>query len=77
MDGAHYINAPNHADEILGQLAGEIVSLRTNGSDDPLLFAYQIRDSKARIAGLVIALDKWSHAVIECNDPDLPHEGAH
>lgn len=76
MDGLHYLNAPNHGSTILAQLDGEIRSLIRDRSDDPLLFAYQIRDAKPRIAGLVIDLDKWSHAVLECNDPDLPHKGA-
>jgi hypothetical protein len=76
MDALHYVNAPAHGSEMFAQLRGEMDSLWKIRSDDPLLFAYQLRDALPRIAGLILAVEKWSYAVIECNDPDLPDKGA-
>ena len=76
LDAQHYLNAPGHGTAMLERIKGEIHNLHRDRSDDPLLFAYQLRDALPRIAGLLIDLEKWGYAVLECNDPELPSRGA-
>lgn len=72
----HYINAPGHAAALVEQVSGQLDALRTTGSDDPLLFAYECRDALPRLYGYLHAINQWAYAVTEAEPGDIPETGA-
>lgn len=72
----HYINAPDHAAAIVRNLRGHVEALFNSENDDPLLYAYEIRNHIKRMAAFVIALDKWSVAVIDATPEQIQESGA-
>lgn len=76
MVSLHFINAPSHGRSLVDVLYGHFKSLHAVETDDPLLYAYQCLDVLPKIAGLVIALEKWSIAVRDATPDQIPHTGA-
>lgn len=69
MESLNEWTHPAHAKQVVRVLLGHFHSLDSSLEDDPLLYAYQLRDHLPKVASLVIKLQKWSDAVIE-STPD-------
>lgn len=74
--GQHYINSPTHAAALVGYLDGHFHAMRQSKEDDPLLYAYMIRDELRRCAPLIIALQRWVDAVIDSTPDQIQESGA-
>ena len=72
----HYLNSPAHARSVLRQMQGAIRALLVDPQDDPLLYAYTLRDSLPPIAAWLIDVQKWTDRVLDADSPDLPSTGA-
>jgi hypothetical protein len=73
--GTHYYNAENHARENVLRLQGHIRALIDTKEDDPLLYAYLIKDRIAYMAQAVIDIERWSYAVIDATPDQLSETG--
>lgn len=66
---------PSHAKQLVHVLLGHFTSLDDSAEDDPLLYAYQLRDHLPKVATMVIKLQKWSEAVIEATPDQITDSG--
>lgn len=76
VDGSHWINHPAHGKSLIATLNGMVKKLNDSREDDPLLYACEILDDIKKIAGLVIAIEKWAYAVNESTPDQIYDEGA-
>lgn len=72
----HYINAPDHAAALIRTLHGNVTELAGLTEEDPLLYAHHVSDRLPKIAGLIIAIQKWSTAVMESTPDQIQDKGA-
>lgn len=72
----HWINDPAHAHSLIREQLGQYKSLDQSEQDDPLLYAYEIRDHLPSMAKAVIDLTKWVNAVIDATPEQIPERGA-
>jgi len=76
-DSLHYCNSPGHANATLLILHGELKSFLVDAPDDPLLYAYALRDHYVTWAKRLAAVGTWAMAVLDADSPDIPSEGVH
>lgn len=75
-DGQHNPQAANHAATVLTQIEGFSARLLKWGSDDPALFAYQLREHLPKLQAYVNDLKMWSEWVIQADPDTVPPVGA-
>jgi hypothetical protein len=73
--GLHYYNAENHARENVIRLHGYVRALIDTREDDPLLYAYLIKDRIKYMARAVIDIETWAIAVIEATPEQISESG--
>lgn len=73
VDGLHWLNAPSRGNSIVLQIQGLAKHMATETNDDPLLYAYTLKDHLPQLAAWVIELQKWVTAVTTAT-PDALHE---
>jgi hypothetical protein len=73
--GRHFYNAENHARENVIRLYGYVRPLMDTKEDDPLLYAYLIKDRIKYMARAVLDIEKWAIAVIEATPEQLSESG--
>jgi hypothetical protein len=76
MDGAHWINHPAHAASLVLTLYGHTKALRDSDEEDPLLYALLCLDHLPKMAGLIIAIEKWCTAVNDATPDQIYESGA-
>lgn len=72
----HYVNHPAHAASLLRVMLGDLQSLNDNGSDDTLLYAYQVKEALDRQWGHMLAMYTWASKVIESTPDEIQETGA-
>lgn len=65
MDASHYVEHPQHGRQSLEQLRAELTSFQSRASDDPLLFAYELRDECTRWFSHFLNILAWTGQMIE------------
>lgn len=76
-EAKHYRNHPDHARVLLDEFWKELGSFLSRRSNDPLLFAYAIRDVRAKWTGQINEIFSWSDAVLDADGPDVESTGVH
>lgn len=75
-ESLHWVNSPRQGAAIVQLIRGYIKSLDERKIDDPLLYAYAIKDMLPSIATAVIQLEKWTVAVIDATPDQIDEKGA-
>lgn len=76
LDALNNLTDPGYARGIVQILAGITRKLANSQQDDPLLYAYKLKDVLPEMAQHVINLQKWSHAVIDATPDQITETGA-
>lgn len=76
MDALHYRDDVAHASVLVNQLRAELEAFERKTPDDPLLYAYALRDSTPQWMRTLLEISSWSGMMLDKDNPGIPDKGA-